>query len=433
MNRHLPVLSIVVLLFSSISAYAFESGSTGADGAFNPTADTQLTLPPSGLFNFTTVNIPTGVTVTFAKNADNTPVYILASGDVTIDGTIDINGGKGGAEGDGSRGIGGPGGFDGGKGGGRSGNGSIAHQAEAGFGPGGGPSNSESGRFSSIYGATNLRTLIGGSGGAGALGNETTGAGGGGGAGGILIASSGTISINGSITAKGGSSGTRNTGYSAGNGSGGAIRLVATTVQGDGVILASSGNNQTGIFGGYIRIEAENMLRTANSSPSYNYAKPFPALYSDLPSLTISSIGGESVSASPTGFRDVVLSGTTSNPVSIGLVTSNIPLSTQIKLVVIPDHGAKSTFTSAGVSGSIAIGTDTVDVNLPNGNATLFAYTSYTIQLAQADQNKYTQYAQGEAVEAVRVDVDTEGQATTTFITVAGNKYSWPSNQITLN
>ena len=66
--------------------FAFNSGSTGADGAFNPTTNTSLQMPASGVFNFTTVNIPFGVTVTFIRNAANTPVVILASGNVTITG-----------------------------------------------------------------------------------------------------------------------------------------------------------------------------------------------------------------------------------------------------------------------------------------------------------------------------------------------------------
>lgn len=45
------------------SAIAFDSGSTGADGDFAPASDITLGLPDSGIFNFTTVNIPEGVTV----------------------------------------------------------------------------------------------------------------------------------------------------------------------------------------------------------------------------------------------------------------------------------------------------------------------------------------------------------------------------------
>jgi len=105
-------------------ASAFVSGSTGADGAFTPTVNTTLTLPPSGIFNFTSVTIPSGVTVKFLKNTTNTPVVILATGDVTIGGTLDASGGSSpgvgsggdGATGDdGAPGLAGPGAFDAGR------------------------------------------------------------------------------------------------------------------------------------------------------------------------------------------------------------------------------------------------------------------------------------------------------------------------------
>jgi len=123
-------------------AQTFNSGSTGADGPFSPTATTTLTLPPSGVFNFTTVNIPSGVTVRFTKNAANTPVTILASGDVTIAGTIDVSGSPGGSGSSQtllapSGGSGGPGGFSGGSGS----NGIASTIGGAGLGPGGGSGN----------------------------------------------------------------------------------------------------------------------------------------------------------------------------------------------------------------------------------------------------------------------------------------------------
>src|SRR5437879_1006787 len=64
-------------------------GSTGELGAFAPscaptpcTVTPPVTLPPGGVLNFTTVNIPAGVTVTFARNAANTPVTILATSEI---------------------------------------------------------------------------------------------------------------------------------------------------------------------------------------------------------------------------------------------------------------------------------------------------------------------------------------------------------------
>ena len=114
---------LALLLLPAGHAIAYNSGSTGADGAFNPVVDTEIVLPPDGIFNYTTVNIPAGVTVTFKKNQVNTPVTWLATGDVTIDGKVILSGtsspdvgaaGDGAVGDDGLPGLAGPGGFDGG-------------------------------------------------------------------------------------------------------------------------------------------------------------------------------------------------------------------------------------------------------------------------------------------------------------------------------
>ena len=115
-------ISFALSLLSGQALAAFNSGSTGADGAFNPTVDTQLQLPPSGILNYTSVNIPAGVTVTFAKNATNTPVTMLVSGDFVIAGTIRLDGTPGAQTSpedldSGQPGTGGPGGYGGGLGG----------------------------------------------------------------------------------------------------------------------------------------------------------------------------------------------------------------------------------------------------------------------------------------------------------------------------
>src|SRR5215831_17096880 len=86
----------------------FNSGSTGADGAFAPTASQSIVVPASGVFNYTTVTIPSNVTITYLPNAANTPITILASGDVQINGSISVNGQNGSSHGFG--GLGGPGG-----------------------------------------------------------------------------------------------------------------------------------------------------------------------------------------------------------------------------------------------------------------------------------------------------------------------------------
>jgi hypothetical protein len=53
---------------------AFNSGSTGADGALAPAVPTfEVQVPESGVLNYTSINIPQGTTVKFKKNRLNTP------------------------------------------------------------------------------------------------------------------------------------------------------------------------------------------------------------------------------------------------------------------------------------------------------------------------------------------------------------------------
>jgi hypothetical protein len=261
----------LMLAFAPTLAFAFSSGSTGADGPFNPTVNTVVTLPPSGIFNYTSVNIPAGVTVSYLRNTTNTPVVILASGDVTIAGILNVGGGNGADVGsagtgnqgdDGQPGKGGPGGFEGGRGGASVGSVNAPQAlAGSGLGPGGGSSgifinvvpgvsnciDNTNGRIiggsgggfsvggnansrSSVsctgggtsnftysapggvgYGSRFLLPLIGGSGGGGGGGYlASEGAGGGGGGGALLIAASGTVNVvspSGGVFANGGAGG----------------------------------------------------------------------------------------------------------------------------------------------------------------------------------------------------------------------------------
>jgi hypothetical protein len=125
--RYCALLLLACLLgFPALAAAPFDCGSTGAYGPMNITSDTTLNLPPDGIFHCTTISVTAGKTLRFTNNALNTPVYLLATGDVTIGGTVDVGA---------SDRLGGPGGFDGGFRG-------LAfapyQHGSAGFGPGGG-------------------------------------------------------------------------------------------------------------------------------------------------------------------------------------------------------------------------------------------------------------------------------------------------------
>lgn len=422
---------VISLLFLITNASAFDSGSTGADGAFEPTADTELQLPDDGIFNFTTVNIPSGVTVTFKKNAANTPVYILTQEDVVIAGTINVNGGSVTSSTSSVPGIGGPGGYDGGYGGatgslgGRGlgpggGEGGPFHSSTAsaaggggGFGTEGGRRNSSTGSGGPTYGNARLVPLIGGSGGGGRGGDtDTPGSAGGGGGGAILIASSITITVTGLITAKGGD------GYKySGSGSGGAIKLMANTISGNGNISAKGGGSYVPGGAGRIRLEAYTVNITAGTDPLFSYGEPGSVFTADTPTLTIISIAGVNVPANPTGSYaqpDIMLPSDTINPVTVNLSASNIPVGTTVTVSVKPQNGA-ATDVQTILSGTASSSTASADVNLSTGYTdVVMAQATFTLQTAM--------YYDGEKIEKVRVAATMGRESEAFYITESGKE-----------
>jgi hypothetical protein len=252
----------------SHAQYTFNSGSTGADGALNVTSNTTLALPANGVFNYTTITVASNATLTFTPNALNTPVYLLAQGDVTINGTIDVSGSLGSGV---IGGAGGPGGFAGGNAG------NIGFPAGDGHGPGAGragyhsftPTRVGTGSYGSLgnstggdtlgstYGSPLLVPLVGGSGG----GGRHDGYAGAGGGGAILLASNIRIHVSGTIVS---SSSPFNSTSVFGWGSGGAIRLVSPSVSGSGSLNARGGYygpNPASYYGGAGRIRIDCMDR----------------------------------------------------------------------------------------------------------------------------------------------------------------------------
>lgn len=435
--KHTPFLIVSLLLTLAVPAEAthFVSGSTGADGAFAPTVSTTLTVPESGVFNFTTVNI--GVTVTFTKNAKNTPVVILATGDVNMTGTIRVSGSNYSTQ---IPGKGGPGGFDGGYGG------VSGRDAGAGQGPGGGGggrfqsasynygggagyrtaggagSGPLAGAGGSVYGTERLIPLIGGSGGGGGTSAyaTSTGYGGGGGGGTILIASSGSIIFGGyaaaRIEAKGGCS------YSLyGGGSGGAIRLVANSITGAPAAIDVAGCQNGGM--GRVRLEAHTFDGAIAGNPDYSYGAPGSVFPASAPSLRIAFIAGVAAPVQPTGSYqtpDVTLPTTTANPATVGLEAANIPVGTVIAVTVTPQWGVASTTSSAPLSGTQAASTATASVTLPTTDPAILTATA-TFTLASWEGFPRPLYA-GEEVTRVRVAASYGGPSRVTYLTASGKE-----------
>jgi len=434
MKKILFFLVVIPIIFSStVFAGNFNSGSTGTLGAFNPTTNTEVELPADGILNYTTVNIPSGVTVTFKKNSVNTPIYMLATGDVTISGTISVNGTEGSVV---SSGRGGTGGYDGGLGG------TIVSQVGGkGLGPGGGSpgirssnhgNGGDGGSFGTggtTYGNERIIPMIGGSGGGGGASwtsNEGNGGGGGGGA--ILIASSGTITITGSLTANGGKGAGCSYWYTGcgGGGSGGAIKLIANIITGNGTISAAGGSGggahyTCGAAGsggnGRIRLEANTMTRTASTSPAYSFGYPTTVFVANTPTLKITSIAGVNIPENPSGTYgspDITLPSSTTNPVSVSVSATNIPVSTAVTVTSVPEYG-NSVSATATLSGTDASSTGTAQITLSTTyQCILMAQATFTIQTAM--------YYEGEKIEKVRVAAMMGRGSEVTYITESGKE-----------
>ena len=392
MKTHSKNLALVVLVLAlTASAQAqVNSGSTGADGAFNPTANTVINMAdhPDGIYHYTSVNIPAGASVTFIPNANNTPVVWLVQSNCVIDGTVSLNGEPANAT---VGGNGGPGGYRGG---------SSGSNPTGGQGPGGGPPgvsgyapNASFGGYGTtngdlitgpIYGNSFLLPLVGGSGGGGSRYYDGLGGGGGGGGGGaILIAASGQIQLNGMLRALGGN-GTYiyNGGIAGGCGSGGAIRLVASSLTGGGSIVTSGGitGSQGQSVGGSGRVRFDTYQNTFGGPINGVFTQGFQPILLPIAGqgsqLNITSVGGVAVSASPTGglaTPDAIIAGQQSNPVTIVVRCTNLPLNTPVTVTVRPASGAPISAVGLNNSGTLASSTATVQLNMPRGGGQIYA------------------------------------------------------------
>jgi len=441
------LICLGVLLFSAVPVHgqSFVSGSTGADGPFAPTSNQAVQVPPGGVFNFTTINIPSSVTITFIRNASNSPVTMLATGNVTIAGAINISGANGGIR---SGGSGGPGGYKGGvgaisvdgfttaisgdgPGGGSGGTGNrggggggyaLAGQDGGFYGSPGGGSGGQGGPS---YGIRTLLPLLGGSGGGGSgTSVAASGGGGGGGGGAILIASSGSITFNGaSIIARGGSGAPAGF-VRGGGGAGGAIRLVANTIAGIVALDVSGGESGPGGSGGsgYIRIEAfDSSGLNLNATPVLSLGLPQSAIPPDAPSLRIASVAGiepVSTAGSLQGVPDILLPSSQANPVAVAIEAANIPVGSIVDVTVTPDAGARTTVQSTPLDGAQSASTATASVNIPSAGMSVIT-AKVSITLVSSAQPLFID---GERVNRIDIGAAWGGASEVTWVTQSGRR-----------
>jgi hypothetical protein len=318
------LISLLGFVGATPAAHAqFNVPSDGSDGAFNPTQNITIDLGTAKtatwdtpadynlqgvydpeqwivVYKFTSVNIPSNVTVTFKNHPKNPPVVWLVQGNVAINGKLRLDGVAQGQFASAPP-QGGPGGF---RGGGWS-------PTTGGFGWSA-RNQSDAGPLS-MPGNAGCFPLFGGSGMAFSI---EPGAGDSGG-GAILIAAGTQIMGAGEVTARGN------------GGGGGMVRLVAPVVS-----LATC--RADGSQAGRIRVEA-NSIAIPASNPGYS-AAPLPTSFVFLrhaltPSIRVVSIGGVAAPADPTGAfaspTDVVVP----NPlVQIVLECKNVPSNATVEV-----------------------------------------------------------------------------------------------------
>lgn len=335
-------------------------GSNGSYGPLNVTADTTLPLPPDGIIHATSINVAAGKTLRFQKNANNTPVLLLATGRVQIDGTIDVSGGPGTTT---SAGLAGPSGWDGGM--------PITGTFPAGdgFGPGGGrytggrgapaahqfPNNPNLPPGGATYGGP--LGVEGGSGGSG------VGYGGGGGGGSIIIAAGGEITVGpqGAVIAKGGNAGDGG----ANAGSGGRIRLIAPRVLGTGALLVPGGDAYRGPdMGGWGWVRVDRLDRsplTLNVPVPGYFTSPLSigavmkVMPDPAPRLRIKSVDGVAVAAD-SGPVTLIRSQDAPSSVNVVVEAGNFGALVPAQLYIVPDNAPRSVLKA------------TIDNRAPGGN-----------------------------------------------------------------
>ncbi len=344
-----------------------------------------MTARASGIWNFTNIDIPTGLTLTFRKNAPNTPVTWLATQNVSIRGNIFLDGSDGPPNDfSGAVANGGLGGFDGGLGAIRF-DVSGTYIGAGGQGPGGGEGGTTAGQqgghgdYNGSYGNTLIQPLIGGSGGGGgASSDNSNGGNGGGGGGAIMIASSRDITVDGGIYARGGNPSWGGGSY-GGGGSGGAIKLVADRVGGTGTADA---NGRSGGGAGRVRVEGFYRPFASEVTPMPSSTAPTlaPAL-ANTPLLMIANVAGEAVVQPPSGALtspDVVFSNT--GAVAVQVVSTNIPVGTPVQLRLTTPTGVILLPAVGGTPVTLdATGNAVFNTIIPRGQGTLQALAEFNV------------------------------------------------------
>jgi hypothetical protein len=172
---------------------------------------------------------------------------------------------------------------------------------------------------------------------------------------------------------------------------------------------------------------------SVNTNPGIKFAGPGDIFVAGFPSLRITSVAGVAAPMAPTGNADIILPSDTQD-VTVEFETSNVPLGNTVTLEVVPNIGPTTKVESNALSGSEALATASVvvdEVDFPDGPSVLQAQLSFTVTASLGDALR--NFAQGERVARIQLAAAPGQGSTTTFISVSGKVYTWPSSAVAMN
>ena len=175
---------------------------------------------------------------------------------------------------------------------------------------------------------------------------------------------------------------------------------------------------------GRIRLEAFEITVTGSINPPPSSGLPGPVTPpATTPTLKITAVAGVAPPANPQGSflasPDITLSPTVTNPVTVNLAASNVPLGTNIAVTVKSEGAAPTTTSSTALSGTLASSTASANVTLPNGTSIISATATFATSTASLGAPLMIGE---EEVKWIRVGAVYGGESTVTYITESGKE-----------
>ena len=156
--------------------------------------------------------------------------------------------------------------------------------------------------------------------------------------------------------------------------------------------------------------------------------------------LGIATVAGAAVPASPAGMLanpDIIIPAQQNNPIPIVVNCTNIPLNTEITVVIHPANGADVQAVGINNAGTTAASTATVSLNMPRGGGIIYAKavtgitgTSSITSPAGAKTRSIAETgwtADGERFVKMEITAALGSRQQITYITESGKRYPAPA------